>query len=40
MLVDSHCHLDRLNIDAHNNDLTAILKAAKERGVSFSLCGH
>ncbi|KXU37269.1 hydrolase TatD [Ventosimonas gracilis] len=38
MLVDSHCHLDRLNLDAHDGSLDAALKAARARGVSHFLC--
>jgi len=38
MLVDSHCHLDRLNLDAHDGSLDAALDAARARGVSHFLC--
>lgn len=38
MLIDSHCHLDRLNLDAYEGDLTAAISAAVERGVSRMLC--
>jgi len=38
MLVDSHCHLDRLNLDAHGGSLDNALNAARERGVSHFLC--
>jgi len=38
MLVDSHCHLDRLELAAYGGDLTAALAAAAERGVTRMLC--
>lgn len=38
MIVDSHCHLDRLNLEQHNNDLGEALLAAKEAGVDYFLC--
>lgn len=38
MLVDSHCHLDRLDLEPFNNDLGAALQAAKENGVERFLC--
>jgi TatD DNase family protein len=43
MLIDSHCHLDRLNLTAYQGDLSAALRAANERGVEKFLCiaiGH
>ena len=36
--VDSHCHLDRLNLDAHNGDFDAMMAATAEAGVSHMLC--
>ena len=33
MLVDSHCHLDRLDLAAHGGSLDAALDAARARGV-------
>ncbi|MFC3283655.1 TatD family hydrolase [Litchfieldella rifensis] len=33
MLVDSHCHLDRLDLSAHDGDLGGVLDAARARGV-------
>ncbi|SHF53853.1 TatD DNase family protein [Modicisalibacter ilicicola DSM 19980] len=33
MFVDSHCHLDRLDLKAHSGDLNAALDAAREREV-------
>lgn len=38
MLVDSHCHLDRLDLAAHNGSLDAALDAARQRGVQHFLC--
>ena len=38
MLVDSHCHLDRLDLSAHDGSLDRALDAARERGVERFLC--
>lgn len=38
MLVDSHCHLDRLNLEPYGGDLRAALAAARERDVTRMLC--
>ncbi len=38
MLVDSHCHLDRLDLAAHGGSLDAALEAARQRGVRHFLC--
>ncbi|WP_028239983.1 TatD family hydrolase [Stutzerimonas azotifigens] len=38
MLVDSHCHLDRLELGAHDGSLDRALAAARERGVGHFLC--
>ncbi len=38
MLVDSHCHLDRLDLTLHKNSLDKALDAAKQQGVSYFLC--
>ncbi|AOE86291.1 TatD family hydrolase [Pseudomonas sp. TCU-HL1] len=38
MLIDSHCHLDRLDLAAHGGSLDAALEAARARGVSQFLC--
>jgi TatD DNase family protein len=38
MLVDSHCHLDRLDLAAHGGSLDAALNAARARGVGHFLC--
>src|SRR5690606_41246101 len=38
MLIDSHCHLDRLDLTAYNGCLDTALQAARERGVRHFLC--
>ncbi len=38
MLVDSHCHLDRLDLAAYGGSLDAALDAARARGVGHFLC--
>ncbi|MBX2857438.1 MAG: TatD family hydrolase [Cellvibrionaceae bacterium] len=38
MLVDSHCHLDRLNLEHHDNQLASAVKAATNAGVGAMLC--
>lgn len=38
MIVDSHCHLDRIDLSPYNGDLGAALAAARERGVERMLC--
>ena len=38
MLVDSHCHLDMLNLARHDGSLDAALDAARARGVGHFLC--
>ncbi|MFT5420447.1 MAG: TatD DNase family protein [Candidatus Endobugula sp.] len=38
MLIDSHCHLDRLKLDAYDNDLSAAIDAATARGIQQLLC--
>lgn len=37
-LVDSHCHLDRLNLDAYNGDFQAMMTATRADGISHMLC--
>lgn len=37
MLVDSHCHLDRLDLSAREGGLQAVIADAKARGVSHML---
>lgn len=38
MLVDSHCHLDRLNLKHHDNDLSRAIQAAVDNGIGHMLC--
>ena len=38
MLVDSHCHLDRIDLAPYNGDLSAALAAARDRSVTRMLC--
>ncbi|MCW8991803.1 MAG: TatD family hydrolase [Gammaproteobacteria bacterium] len=38
MLVDSHCHLDRIDLEPFDNDLANALKLAGENGVERFLC--
>ncbi|WP_136679964.1 TatD family hydrolase [Neptunomonas sp. XY-337] len=38
MFVDSHCHLDKLDLSPYNNDFSAMLAAAHERNVGRMLC--
>ena len=38
MLIDSHCHLDRLDLTAHTGSLSVALDAARARGVGKFLC--
>ncbi|VUD56565.1 putative metal-dependent hydrolase YcfH [Thalassocella blandensis] len=38
MLVDSHCHLDRLSLKHYENGLPDAIAAATEAGVSHMLC--
>ncbi len=38
MLIDSHCHLDRLNLSKHKDSLDNALQAAREQGVKHFLC--
>lgn len=38
MLIDSHCHLDRINLEPYNGELELALNAARERGVKRMLC--
>ncbi|AGH80765.1 deoxyribonuclease of TatD family protein [Psychromonas sp. CNPT3] len=37
MLVDSHCHLDRLDYDARHKDLTDVINKAQAQGVNYFL---
>lgn len=36
--VDSHCHLDRLNLDAHDGDFAAMMAATAQARISHMLC--
>jgi TatD DNase family protein len=38
MLVDSHCHLDQLELAPYQGQLTLALQAAKEQGIGHILC--
>jgi len=38
MFIDSHCHLDRLKLDAYQGDLQLAVDAATENGVDAMLC--
>ncbi|MRI35212.1 hydrolase TatD [Endozoicomonas sp. OPT23] len=38
MLIDSHCHIDRLKLDTYDGDLDKAVAAAKEAGVDKILC--
>ncbi len=38
MYIDSHCHLDRLNLDEFDGDLNNALDKARESGVKHFLC--
>lgn len=37
MLIDTHCHLDRIDLNHYNNDLTLALASAKENSVEYFL---
>ncbi|PXF62740.1 TatD family hydrolase [Kangiella spongicola] len=38
MLIDSHCHLDRLDLEAFDGQLDGALSHAREQGVKHMLC--
>lgn len=38
MLVDSHCHLDRLDLEPHGGSFAALLEDTRESGVGHLLC--
>jgi TatD DNase family protein len=38
MLVDSHCHLDRLDLSPYQNDFSRLVAATRERGIEHMLC--
>ncbi|HHJ81316.1 MAG TPA: hypothetical protein ENJ65_06745, partial [Candidatus Tenderia electrophaga] len=37
-LIDSHCHLDRLDLNAVGGDMDHVIAQAKELGVKQMLC--
>ncbi len=38
MIVDSHCHLDTLDLSLFDNDMDNVLAAAREQQVEYFLC--
>tara|TARA_R110001583_G_scaffold17766_8_gene71676 strand:+ start:1032 stop:1802 length:771 start_codon:yes stop_codon:yes gene_type:complete len=38
MLIDSHCHLDRLDLDPYAGQLQPVIERASQQGVSRLLC--
>ncbi len=38
MLVDSHCHLDKLDLTSYDGSLDAALQYAREQGIEHFLC--
>jgi TatD DNase family protein len=38
MLIDSHCHLDRLKLDKYDGDLSLAIQGALERNIERMLC--
>lgn len=38
MLVDSHCHLDQLDLSLYENNLDHVIRRAAEHDVTFMLC--
>ncbi len=38
MLIDSHCHLDRVSLKSYDKDFAAMMRATAESGVSHMLC--
>ena len=38
MVIDSHCHLDRLDLEPYGGDLSKALQQARDRGVDRMLC--
>lgn len=38
MFIDSHCHLDRLDLSPYDGDFNAMLSAASERNIQKMLC--
>ncbi len=38
MLIDSHCHLDRVNLTPYQNDFSVFMQQTREAGVTHMLC--
>lgn len=38
MFVDSHCHLDCIDLDEHNNSIQQLMNTIEESGVEHMLC--
>ena len=38
LLVDSHCHLDQLDLSAYGGDLSGAMASAEKQGVAHMLC--
>jgi len=38
MLVDSHCHLDRIDLEPYQNDFSRFMEAAENSGIEHMLC--
>jgi TatD DNase family protein len=38
MLIDSHCHLDRVDLKPYGDDFAALMAATRDAGVSHLLC--
>ncbi|ROS00053.1 TatD DNase family protein [Sinobacterium caligoides] len=37
-LIDSHCHLDRLNLDGYSDGIEGVIARAEQQGVNRMLC--
>ncbi len=38
MIVDSHCHLDQIDLTPFNGDISEVINQAEEQGVAYMLC--
>jgi len=38
MLIDSHCHLDKLDLSPYENDFSCFMRAAAEKNIEKMLC--
>ena len=38
MYIDSHCHLDRVDLAPYAGDFGAMIQASRDAGVSHMLC--